>query len=182
MLANPLPNDAIPRTYYMQMDNALHSVCGDYPYGGSNFVNMDQFINTFIETSAAPGANQVYLTTSFSHSGAAVCCVAAATDTTTTCSDLAELKNPQSLMDWKSSPAYATAGLPLVVKIEGPPGGKLSPETSYTGFCAQEQSLKVSQVSFTTLPINNFASFSTKLVSGLSVTLTITFSTSNDMF
>ena len=46
------------RTQYMIVK---HDKCGNYPYAGLNFVNMESRVNTFIEPTADPGATQVLI-------------------------------------------------------------------------------------------------------------------------
>ena len=131
-----LPSDALPRTYIMQADSSLEQYCGKYPFNGARFVAMNKYINAFLDVTAAPGANRVKLTSSFSHDGKVVCCVVASAGAPG-CS-LEALKSDIPLVDWQSMPFTAKGGIPISISIEGPADNKLSPETEYIGYCAQK--------------------------------------------
>ena len=152
-----LPSDAIPRTYIMQADSSLEQYCGKYPFSGARFVAMNKYINIFVNVAAVPGANRVKLTSSFSHDGTVVCCVLPSANPSG-CS-LEALKSDTPLVDWQSIPVTAKGGVPISISIEGPVNNKLLPETEYTGYCAQKQSISRAMVTFRTQKANIVASF-----------------------
>ena len=96
-------SNEVGRTQYMIIK---HDKCGNYPYAGLYYVNMDSRINTFSLPQAYPGASQVLITLLFSHTGRAVCCVAidfATSDTRCENSKCACFKEGNQLADLKNS-------------------------------------------------------------------------------
>ena len=114
------------RTQYMIVK---HDKCGNYPYAGLNFVNMESRVNTFIEPTADAGATQVLIHITFSHTGRAVCCVAKEFSTSDTRCDngkcdcfvgvnqLADLKKLDVTNTFLSTGETASAGIPISIRI-----------------------------------------------------------------
>ena len=174
-------SNEVGRTQYMIIK---HDKCGNYPYAGLYYVNMDSRINTFSLPQAYPGATQVLVTISFSHTGRAVCCVAidfATSDTRCenskcTCfkegNQLADLKRLDVTNTFLSPGVLALGGEKVSIRI-GSNSNPLISNKQYTAYCVQEQSHTVSSISFNT-PVANAILSATRVIHKTATTVTVT--------